>query len=274
MKRAVELERKLHSLGALGEAFGAMKSLSAHHFREAREAVAPARTYRDGVERMLVWSGAAIPSGDGAAGLLILGAELGLCGSYNSRLIEVGALRRAELGRGPTFCVGQRAATLLKRRKVDVDKTYHGLTSVRGITGLLLKLAEDVLTAFAHENLSSFDVVSSRFGGVGAASPSTLRLLPIEASATDGRRLARYVSHENFAGAVIREYLYVTLYQLLLDSLASEHGARLVATQAAETWLDERTAQLHRQKLALRREAGTQETIEIATGARVRPRNG
>lgn len=268
--REVELKRRLRSLKALGEAVGAMKSLSAHHFRQARQAVEPARTYRDGVERILGWAGPSPMQGDGAAGLVVIGAELGLCGAYNTRIIEAAAPRRSELGAGPTFCVGQRAATLLLRRKVELAKSYHGPTSVGGIPSLLLELAEDVLTTFANENLSSFDIVSSRFGGVGMVSPTTVRLLPIEPSSVNGLRRARYVGEEHFVSAVVREFLYITLYDLLLDALASEHGARLTATQTAEAWLDERTARLQRHLMATRREASTQEMIEIAAGARAR----
>lgn len=49
------------------------------------------------------------------------------------------------------------------------------------------------------------------------------------------------MSTARLASAAIREYLYIVLYDLLLDALASEHGARFVAMQAAERWLDEGT---------------------------------
>jgi F0F1-type ATP synthase gamma subunit len=49
-------------------------------------------------------------------------------------------------------------------------------------------------------------------------------------------------------------------------------GARLVATQSAEGWLDERAERLRRQLASTRREASTQEAIEIAAGARARLR--
>jgi F0F1-type ATP synthase gamma subunit len=102
MKREVELSRRLRSLEALGQAFSALKGLSAHHFRQARNAVEPARAYREGVERLFRWSGAAIGAGGGGgAGLLVIGAELGLCGSYNAQLVDAGAARRAELREGP-----------------------------------------------------------------------------------------------------------------------------------------------------------------------------
>jgi F-type H+-transporting ATPase subunit gamma len=269
VKREVELERRLASLEALGEAVGAMKSLSAHHFREARKAVEPARRYREGVARLLAWSGASVAPGGGGAGLLIIGAELGLCGGYNVRVVEAGAARRAALHAGPTFCVGHRAAMLLARRGIQPSQVYPAPTSVGGITGLLLRLGEVVLDSYAA-GLQSFDIVASRFVGVGRVQPASVRLLPFDAEPSDGGRPARYVRADSFASAAIREFLYITLYDLLLDALASEHGARLVATQAAERWLDERTARLRRHIAATRRETSTQEMIEIATGARAR----
>ena len=268
MKREIELKGRLRSLQALGEAIGAMKSLSAHHLREARNAVQPARGYRDGVAHILERAGATFTAGERGGGLLVIGAELGLCGGYNAQLVELGARHRAKLGDGPTLCVGHRAAILLGRRNVDVDRAYGGPTSVHGITALLLKLAEDMLTAYATERLSSFDIVSSRFAGVGKASPASVRLLPVEAKGSAVARRPRYVEPDHFVSVVVREYLYITLFDLLLDALASEHGARLAATQNAETWLDKRTERLRRYLMATRREASTQEMIEIAAGAR------
>jgi F-type H+-transporting ATPase subunit gamma len=133
-------------------------------------------------------------------------------------------------------------------------------------------LAEDLLRAYVTERLASFDIVSSRFGGVGIDSPTSVRLLPIETKHFDGAPTVRYVSTGRLASAAVREYLYIVLYDLLLDALASEHSARLVATQAAEKWLDERTDRLRHHLAATRREASTQEVIEIAGGARARAR--
>ncbi|MCA9711449.1 MAG: F0F1 ATP synthase subunit gamma, partial [Myxococcales bacterium] len=144
--------------------------------------------------------------------------------------------------------------------------------SVRGITGLLLELAEDVLTTYADEQLSCLEIVSSRFQGVGATPPTTTRLLPLQATNAEAGPRVRYVGAEHFGSAVIREFLYVTLFDLLLDALAAEHGARLAATEAAESWLEERSDRLRRHLMATRREASTQEMIEIVSGARARDR--
>ena len=154
MKRESDLKRRLRTLETLREAVGAMKSLSAHHFRDARSGVEPAREYRAGVERILAWTRADIPAGRGPAGLLIIGGELGLCGSYNARLVAAAAKHRAGLGAGPTFCAGQRAAMLAGRQGIAVARVYDAPTSTRGIPEMLLRLAEDLLTTYVQDALS------------------------------------------------------------------------------------------------------------------------
>ena len=68
----------------------------------------------------------------------------------------------------------------------------------------------------------------------------------------------------------VREFLYTTLHELLLDSLASEHGMRLLAAESARQWLDETSETVRRQLSASRREATTQEVLDIVAGARAR----
>jgi F-type H+-transporting ATPase subunit gamma len=273
VKRENELRRRLRSLSTLGSAVAAMKSLSAHQFREARAALDAMRAYRSGVERLASSSGASLPAGDGQAGLVLLGAELGVCGGYNARLASFAHARRSEAGAGPTLCVGRRTAAMLTRRGVEPLNVSGAPTSVKGITAVLLGLAERMLVLYVTHNLASFDVVSSLFEGVGASRPTVTRLLPIEPLASDqDRPRRRYVSQQHITEAAVRELLYITLYQLLLDALAAEHGARLLATGAAGDWIDERTEHLRRSLAGARREAGTQEMLEIAAGSRGRRR--
>lgn len=271
MKRENELRRRLRSLSTLGIAVTAMKSLAAHQFLEARAALPAAHAYRDGVEALAASSGASLPAGDGPAGLLLIGAELGVCGDYNARLAAFAQKHRREIGPGPTLCVGQRTAALLARRGVELLQVYGAPSSAKGITEVLLRLAERVLVLYVRQRLASFDVVSSLFEGVGASFPKATRLLPITSlDPEDGHLRRRYASDQHIAEAAVRELLYITLYQVLLDALAAEHGARLLATGAAGDWIDHRTERLRRQLAAARRETGTQEMLEITAGSRAR----
>jgi F-type H+-transporting ATPase subunit gamma len=274
MKREVELRRRLRSLEGLGEMVGALKSLSAHHFRELRKSVRPAREYREGIEEILKVSGASLPGGTGPAGLLVIGGELGLCGSYNAEVVQSGVRARQALGEGPTFCIGRRAAALLRRSAIDVQFPYGAPTSLHGIASLLLRLMEDVLEVHVARRMGSFDVVASRFDGIGVTHPVRVRLLPVAVEPSHAAPCPRYVSRETLASSVTREFLYITLYDLVLDALTCEHGARLLATEAAERWLERRADQVRSSLAATRRETSTQETLEIVAGSRARPSAG
>jgi F-type H+-transporting ATPase subunit gamma len=271
VRREAELQRRLRSTGALSEAISAMKSLSAHHLREARAALPAARAYRDGVEAIAAQVGAALPGCAGPTALVVVGGELGLCGAYHRDLLAAATARRAALGPGPTWGVGRRMQALLTRAGLAVARGYAAPAGPPGLTRLLLALAQDVLTDYQRQALGGLEVVAARFEGVGSHTVLATRLLPMTpAAAPQGP--TRYVSPGHLARVAARERLYVTLHGLLLDALAAEHGARLVATQGAEDWLQRRQAGLTRALAAARREASTQEVIEIAAGARARRR--
>jgi F0F1-type ATP synthase gamma subunit len=67
---------------------------------------------------------------------------------------------------------------------------------------------------------------------------------------------------------VVREFLYASLYETLLEALASEHGKRLVTAESARSWLEERMGATRRLAATLRREASTQEVLEVAFASR------
>ncbi len=270
MKREHELELRLKSLSTLHQAVVAMKSLSAHHFHAARGALGPSRSYREGVDRIIESTGAELGAGVGPRGLLIIGGELGFCGSYNARVASEGVAYRSQHSDGPTVCVGRRTAAALRRRGLQLERVHATPSSAAGMTHALLTLAEDVLGLYMAGRLSAFDVVASRFRGVGVVEPRVVTLLPLSRPSLVNAAPVCYATLRHAAAVAAREILYVSMLELLLDALATEHGARLVATQTAERWLDDRIQKLQRRLSSARREASTQEVIEIATGARMR----
>ena len=272
MKREHTLRRQLDSLRMLGQAITAMKSLSAHHLRTARAGLSASRAYRDGIDALVAAAGIAqIAPLDGTPAVLLLAADLGLCDGYNARLVEAALERRRTLGATQLYCVGRRPLTALRRANMPVARAYPAATSVGGLTRLLLTLADDVLGDYLTGAFSSLHLVSARFEGVGAFTARTTRILPVVSTRTAPRLAATpYASARHLAEAAVREYLYSTLYELLLDALAAEHGMRLVATQTAEEWLDTRVNDLQRQLASARRESSTQEVLDVAGGARQR----
>ena len=255
MKREQQLERRLHTLHTLGEAVSAMRSLAAHHFRLSRQTLPAAREYRQQIE----WALSEIDvhqqlNLSAPPGVLLVASDLGLCGDYNLKLAqtardELEQLKMAgELRTPPLYCVGRRSQSMLSRMGLTATRLYSAAASVDGLPGLLLQLAEELLDEFLNGRFGSLHVISARFEGAGRFVPTTTQVLPVRANGEVARlRPTSYQSRRRIVGVAVREYLYTTLYELLLDSLASEHGMRLLAAESARQWLEETAETVRRQ---------------------------
>jgi F-type H+-transporting ATPase subunit gamma len=275
MKRQTFLTKRLHTLRALTEAVTALKSLSAHHFRLCRQALPPARGYRGDMETIVNEVGVRQDADFVAPpGLLLMVSDLGLCSDYNTRLVQFAAQEYHKEAHCELYCVGKRPRSALARSGITPRRTYQAPTSVDGLPNLLLRLAQDLLDDFVQHTVGSLFAVSARFEGAGRFSPVRTPLLPVHATPSgEPLRLTPYQSYRRLAAVAVREYLYSTLYEILLDSLVAEHGMRLLAAESARQWLDETTEVVRRQLAAVRREATTQEVLDIVAGARPRLRN-
>lgn len=268
MKREQAYRHRLNTLNTLHDAVGAMRSLSAHHFRRLRKALPAARDYRDQMQQIIAEVGIhQALHADAPSGLLLVASDLGLCGDYNSRLARAAFAHLEQHGRGPLYSVGRRVRNALSQAGIRPGRSYEAPASVEGLVQLLLRLAQHVLEDYAAMRIGSLFVVSARFDGVGHFTPVSARVLPIEPVAA-GLPLRRspYVSPRHLAAVAVREFLYITLYEILLDALAAEHGMRLLAAESAMEWLEEAGDVTRRRLSASRSEAATQELLDIVAG--------
>jgi F-type H+-transporting ATPase subunit gamma len=267
------LRQRLHVLGTLHEAVSALRSLSAHHFRAARAALPAARAYRAEVETTLavlprVWSPET--RAEGPPAVVLVAADLGLCGDYSARLASEAAAARAALGPGPLWCLGRRAVRPLARAGLTPDRVWDGATGTSALPRLLVPLVNEIVAALRAGRIGPLVLVAARFEGAGRFQPVRVSLLPVRPSAdAPSLRPSPYVRPAHLAAVIVREFLYVALHETLLDALAAEHGKRLVVAESARAWLEERMHATTRQLRGVRREMATQEVLEVAAGARV-----
>jgi len=265
------MQRRLRTLATLEEAIGALRSLSAQHFRAARAPLRAVRAYRDEVARFLpALDGARSPGSlDGPTGVVLVAADLGLVGDYSRKLVREAVALREEFGAGPLVCLGHRALAPLALAGIQPVSVQPAPTSVLGLTALLLPLVDTLLMLRRKGELGPLWLVAARFEGAGQYTPARVPLLPV-APPDDQIRLptSPYADAAHLEAVVVREYLYAALYETLLGALASEHGKRLVTAEAARSWLAERIDATRRRVRAIRREASTQEVLEVAVAAR------
>jgi F-type H+-transporting ATPase subunit gamma len=270
MKRELQLTKRLHTLHALEEAVTAMKSLAAHHFLLARRSLQAGRHYRSEIEALIRKFGFPIhPIVDAPAGILLLTSDLGLCADFNSRLSQHASEMPATFPKARYYVVGRRGCNALRKKTQDIYRNYFAPASVDGLAGSLRTVAEDVFTDYGQRNISRLIVVSARFEGAGRFSVSQTQVLPLHFPA-DGEPaiLSPWQSPAHLLQVALREYLYIVLYELLLDSLAAEHGMRLVAAETARKWIRDSSQTVQRQLSAVRRENSTQEVLDIVAASR------
>ncbi len=249
-----------------------MRSLSAHHFRRARQSLLSARQYRDEMNTIVAEIGIHQPLHVGVpAGMLVVASDLGLCGDYNSRLSRVAIAEAKKHSVQTIYSVGRRSRGAMAKQSFTPFRTYDSPASLEGLSQLLLGLAQDVLEDYMSLKIGSLHVVSASFGGVGHFDPISIQVLPIEpVAATAPFRKSPYVDPDHLTAVAVREFLYITLYEILLDALAAEHGMRLMATESALDWLDSTVITTSRRLTSARSEAATQELLDIVAGGRKR----
>ncbi len=274
VKRQQYFQHRLHTLTALRDAVGAMRSLSAHHFRRARQALTAARSYRGEMNTITAEIGIHQPMHAGLpAGMLVLSSDLGLCGDYNSRLSSLAITEAQRHAASIVYSVSKRARSAMSHAGLTPTRNYDAPASLEGISRLLVGLGQDILEDYATLRIGSLHVVSANFQGVGHFTPVAVQVLPIESVvAAEPLRRSPYVHADHLTMVAVREFLYITLYEILLDALAAEHGMRLMAAESALEWLDGTTASVARRLTAARSEASTQELLDIVSGSRQRMR--
>ena len=270
MKRQQYFQHRLRTLNALHDAVSAMRSLSAHHFRQARSALAPARSYRDEIEQVIHDVGLPeIPQSVRPFGLLLITSDLGLCGDYSVRLSQTGLQVIDQHAIGNIYAVGRRSRGVLARAELQPVRVYPAPASRGGISSLLLELAEDLLVDYLEAKIGGLLVVAAKFTGVGHFQPQVTQLLPQPpSSALRPERRTPYVDSSELVAVVARESLYITLHEILLSAVASEHGMRLVAAESALEWLDSVRQSTSRRLTMAKSEAATQELLDIVAGGR------
>ncbi|HXY36505.1 MAG TPA: FoF1 ATP synthase subunit gamma [Planctomycetaceae bacterium] len=270
MKRELDFARRLQTLEALHDAVSAMRSLSAHHFRVVRGSLPPAREYRKEIDRIVDAIGIHQASNPSApTGLLAVTSDFGLCSDYNTAIAQTCLKQAQERGAVSVYCIGRRGRNVLAKSEREPKQTFDAPTSADGITRALMKLARDLLNDFVTGQISSLWVVSARFDGVGHFTPVTNRVLPVTSkSPLSGPPPSRYIDPRYLEAVAVREFLYVTLYEILLEALAAEHGMRIVAAESALQWLDGTITLTKRLLTSSRSETSTQELLDIVSGRR------
>lgn len=283
MRTLRSVERLISNATDVESIVRTMKAIAAVSIRRLEASVAALRPYDESVRRglaMFLRSGDGVPDrgprGEGHRVLaIVFGSDQGLCGSFNEDVAEV---VHGELGesvsRADVLPVGRRVADRLE----GLGWTLPAPLAVPGSEPGLSDLVARLLVRIESWRNGAPDGEVLVFHGHrrrGASSaPRTFRLLPLdldelaEPSEEPPGRCLPYISMDRteLLAAIVRQYLFVSLYRACAESLAAESASRLAAMQSAERSIGERLAALRFDHQRLRQATITSELGDIVAG--------
>jgi F-type H+-transporting ATPase subunit gamma len=271
MEQLARIEARLNSLQELDELVGALRSMAASRAREAQEAFEGTRAYTAIVERAIAEvAPLAAPRSGRAEGrspedgrvLLVITSENGFVGGFNNRLIDH-ALGARETGE-PLAIVGRRGQIAATERHVAPDLTFPMTSRAQGVTALARRIAARLSDA------TTVRVVFARYRSGASFDLETRQVLPLGAVSTPGAAALPPLHHlppDVLLAELGSEYLFAEIAHALMESLASENGARLRTMDAATHNIDDKLEKLRRDERVARQAQTTSDMLDVVTGA-------
>jgi F-type H+-transporting ATPase subunit gamma len=297
MAKSRELRRRIKSVESTRQITKTMEMVSTSKLKRAQDRVVAARPYAaalgevisdlyapDLAERFPLLRQ---PKGPiRRAAVVVLTSNRGLCGAFNANLIRMARARVNELESAGAVvelhAIGRKGAgffryvgrTLASQRQDIGDKPTAGHAA---------EVIQPLMEQFERGQLDAVEVVFARFNSPVSTPATTLRILPVTppaagrpgggavtAAVPPSRRAANYIlrpSAEEIVGAVLPLYVRNTMYRALVETAASEHGARRTAMKNATDSAGDMINSLRRTFNRARQAQITQEIAEIVGGA-------
>jgi len=276
-----ELQRKLESIQGLREVVNAMRNLAAVYVRRAEATLRAIRPYAEVVNDALrvvldrYESVPAEPPGEAPTLAVLFASDQGLAGAFNERIVARAVEFRDETQGEVVFvAIGLRGANLLAMRGVEPKLSARMPASLEGIAAQVPELAAAIFGAYSDSGAREAYFVFNAFESMGRFRECARRIIPpVRQDLSESEQ--RAFTYEPILTAapdrllphMVEEYFFIELYRSLLESHASENGARLASMTAAATNVDDRLEEVRRDFHSVRQDAITSELMDVVSGA-------
>ncbi len=206
--------------------------------------------------------------------LLLVTADRGLCGSFNTNLVVAAEkfirARNAEGIKVSLINAGRKASDYFRRRPVEVRKKYTGLLN-KVVYEDARRLGSELIELFETGGADEVYLLYSHFINIAKQQPSIVRLLPISpAGQKEGEKAFEYLfepSHEALLTDLLPNYIYVQVLESLYQTSVGEHAARMAAMENATSNCKELVRSLTLTYNKARQAGITKELMDIVGGA-------
>jgi F-type H+-transporting ATPase subunit gamma len=277
-----DIRKRIASVKNTQKITKAMKMVAAAKLRRAEEAIKAARPFSEKMRDVLMSLATRIDPAVHPllevkpvkkALLIQITADRGLCGAFNASLnrrSEAFIKEMKEKGvEVELINVGRKGNDYFRRRQVPIVEKFTNVMSKISfeLAGNVVAIATEKFTTGEYQEVY---VIYNSFRTAVTQILTLRRLLPVTPEQEGWTRRREYLyepSEEDLLEEILPRYVQVQVYTGLLDSVASEHGARMTAMEAATTNAEEMCNKLTLKLNRLRQESITTELMEIVGGA-------
>ncbi|WP_417259453.1 F0F1 ATP synthase subunit gamma [Celeribacter sp.] len=289
MPNLKDLKNRIASVKSTRKITKAMQMVAAAKLRRAQDAAEASRPYTERFNAVLGALSASVGGSDSAPRLLagtgkddvhllvVMTAERGLCGGFNSNIVKLARTRIAELqASGKTvkiLTVGKKGREQLKREHGDKMVAHVDFSEVKNLSYANAQdVAKDVLARFDAEEFDVATIFFAKFVNVVSQIPTAQQIIPAAYETAEDADAGTTVydyepSEEGILSDLLPRGVATQIFSALLENAASEQGSRMSAmdnaTRNAGEMIDKLTIEFNRSRQAVI----TNELIEIISGA-------
>jgi F-type H+-transporting ATPase subunit gamma len=284
MANLKDIKKRITSVKNTQQITRAMKMVAAARFRKANEAVVAARPYSNKLHEVL--SSLALREerkvhpllarrGKKKALVLVMTSDRGLCGGFNVNVAKATEQFVTDEASGfeayDLMVIGRKGKEHFAHRPAfEVLKCHEGVTS-QASYGIASLLGQEVVAGYSDGSYDGVFVIYNAFRSAISQEVTVDQLLPIvPKEVSEDTVVTGYIYEPNrgeVLNSILPKYVEVQIYRAFVESLASEHGARMSAmdsaTQNASDMINRLTLQYNRARQAVI----TKELMEIISGA-------
>ena len=277
------LRRKIASAGDLQSVVRTMKAMAASAIGQYEQSVRALADYYRTVELGL---GACFREGEirtnsdaagkGAINAVVFGSDQGLVGQFNDAVADHAIRTLATLpGKPGVWAVGERVRARLADAGLPILGLFAVPNSVKAITPLVGQLQIEIESHRAKGDSAGVHVFHNRPLSGALYEPVGQRLLPLDGPWRQGLAEVRWPTGmlpevmgggAATLGALVREYLFISLFRACAESLAGENASRLAAMERADRNIDELLANLNGAFHRMRQSGIDEELFDVISG--------
>ncbi|MAU36604.1 MAG: ATP synthase F1 subunit gamma [Flavobacteriales bacterium] len=282
MANLKEIRSRITSVGSTMQITSAMKMVSAAKLKRAQDAITQMRPYANKLTELLENLSASLDNSDGGAFaqkrpvkkvlLVTITSNRGLCGGFNANIIkQAKVLANNEYSNSEIkiLSIGKKSSEHFDRAGFNVIAKHDSLFAKLTFDAVS-EIAEGIMQSFLDKKYDKAILVYNQFKNAATQNVVTENFLPIISASKDSSTSGEYIfepEKQKIVEQLIPKSLKTQLFKAVLDSHASEHGARMTAMHKATDNAGELKKELTLTYNKARQAAITGEILEIVGGA-------